>query len=720
MKSVVFCFATHNHQPIGNFDHIIEEAYQHSYLPFFELAAKYPVRFATHFTGILLDWLETKHPERLESLASMVRSGQLEIISGGFFEPILSVIPPEDQQAQIAKLTEKIRALFHYDPIGMWLAERVWEQPLASVLHDAGIKYVLLDDTHFISAGLREEDLNGYYLTEDKGKTLAAFPISKALRYTIPFAAVDETIRVLRDAASESGTNIVCFADDGEKFGVWPRTYEHVYTDGWLEEFFRKLSENNNWIQMLHPREATQRIKPVGRIYLPNASYAEMMQWSLPTAEASERYEDFVHELNADKQRWERYLPFVRGGYWRNFFAKYPEINHLHKHSLRTSARLLAAEAAGLLIGEARNELLASQCNDPYWHGVFGGAYLTNLRHANYTSLVRADHLLDEAEGLSGIRFEAVDMDCDGSDEIILETKSLSVYVKPSLGGMIAEIDFKPRSFNVMNIISRREEPYHKKITQAAQNTERGESKSIHDIVETKEAGLEKLIVYDWYRHGCAIEHILDADVTIEDLRAMRFHERGNFVTSAFDWSWNTTDDRSSLTLSCLGSVYQDSQSIPLRLTKNLEIGEETGELRMAYTLTNESERPLRLKFASEWVFHLLAGAAHDRYYESNGKKLDEPNMNSAGFLTFAENSGSTSCNLRLVDGFLQMSIELRAEGASASPTMLARFPIESVSLSEAGFERGFQGSIVMPIWDLELGPGSEWSGGITINLSEP
>jgi 4-alpha-glucanotransferase len=153
----------------------------------------------------------------------MVRRGQLEIISGGFYEPILSVIPPQDQQAQIAKLTEKIRELFDYDPVGMWLAERVWEQPLASVLHDAGIKYVLLDDTHFISAGLREEDLNGYYLTEDKGKTLAAFPISKALRYTIPFAAVDETIRVLRDAASESGANIVCFADDGEKFGVWPK-----------------------------------------------------------------------------------------------------------------------------------------------------------------------------------------------------------------------------------------------------------------------------------------------------------------------------------------------------------------------------------------------------------------------------------------------------------------------------------------------------------------
>src|SRR5207245_1858782 len=134
MKSVTFCFATHNHQPIGNFDNIIEEAYQHSYKPFFELAEKYPIRFATHFSGILLNWIEANHPEHIARLRRMVSLGQLEIISGGFYEPILSVIPPEDQQAQIAMLSEKIRSLFEYESQGMWLAERVWEQQLAAVL----------------------------------------------------------------------------------------------------------------------------------------------------------------------------------------------------------------------------------------------------------------------------------------------------------------------------------------------------------------------------------------------------------------------------------------------------------------------------------------------------------------------------------------------------------------------------------------------------------
>ena len=207
MKSVIFSFATHNHQPLGNFEHVFESAYEKSYLPFFALAEKYPkFRFATHFTGILLEWIEANHPEHIALLGRMVQSGQLEMISGGYYEPILSVIPAGDQQAQIAMLSQKIRDLFHTEPRGMWLAERVWErQPLASVLsYNAGMQYVLLDDTHFLSAGLRER--KSYGILSDgrrRQSTAQFFPFPWRFVMRIPFSTVDETLRLLRDAASE-------------------------------------------------------------------------------------------------------------------------------------------------------------------------------------------------------------------------------------------------------------------------------------------------------------------------------------------------------------------------------------------------------------------------------------------------------------------------------------------------------------------------------------
>ncbi len=721
MRSVIFTFTTHNHQPLGNFDYVFEEAYAKSYRPFFELASQYPIRFATHFSGILLDWIESHHPEHIERLRAMVARGQLEMISGGFFEPILAVIPPHDQQAQIALLTERIERLFGQAgsspwraPLGMWLAERVWEEPLASVLHDAGMRYVLLDDTHFLQAGLREEDLSGYYVTEDLGKTLAVFPISKALRYTIPFVPVDETLRVLRDMASEAGSNIVSFADDGEKFGVWPATYDRVYgtsdRDGWLEEFFRKLAENAAWIRMMQPGEVLDALPPKGRIYLPNASYAEMNEWALPTAETTRKYEDFLGRLEAlpHAQESKTDLAFVRGGYWRNFLAKYPEINHLHKHMLRTSARCAAARARGLDITKAERELLASQCNDPYWHGVFGGAYLPNLRDANFSALVRADRRLDEAEQLSGVRMEARDVDCDGADEIVLESRELLLFVKPSLGGMIAEIDFKgvandPRSFNAMNIMSRREEAYHRKLKHAAQNSARTDgTKSIHDMIEAKEPGLDKLLIYDAYRRGSLIEHFFAPGVTADDLRINRYEELGDFVTSACDWSY--TDAEHKLTLSRSGTVTLHGRKHHVKVEKALTM--EGGHIIVIYRLTNESDEPVRLCFASEWAFSLLAPVAPDRYFEANGVRLAEAQMNSTGSVIGG--------HLKMVDEYLGLAIALEAPKASE----IIRFPLESVSTSEAGFERIYQGSILMPVWTLDLPADGEWETRMTVAIT--
>jgi alpha-amylase/alpha-mannosidase (GH57 family) len=162
VKTVNFFFATHNHQPIGNFDFVLKDAHKHSYKPFFEVAAKHPqVKFGTHFTGSLLDWLIINEPAYLKQLRKLATAGQLEFLTGGYFEPIISVIPPWDQTTQIDSLTTTVREQFGTEPVGMWLAERVWEQGLASVLARAGVKFVLLDDTHFLAAGLSPDALNG-------------------------------------------------------------------------------------------------------------------------------------------------------------------------------------------------------------------------------------------------------------------------------------------------------------------------------------------------------------------------------------------------------------------------------------------------------------------------------------------------------------------------------------------------------------------------------
>src|SRR4029079_18127447 len=86
---------------------------------------------------------------------------------------------------------------------GMWMPERVWEQSLTADLVRAGMKYTVLDDFHFKNAGLNDDQLLGYYLTEDDGRVLSIFPGSEPLRYTIPFQEPHATIDYLRGVAND-------------------------------------------------------------------------------------------------------------------------------------------------------------------------------------------------------------------------------------------------------------------------------------------------------------------------------------------------------------------------------------------------------------------------------------------------------------------------------------------------------------------------------------
>ena len=245
MKKINFIFCVHNHQPVGNFDHVFEEAYQKAYKPFLEIVEAHPkIKISYHNTGILFDWFEEHHPEFIDKINKMTRKGQLELLTSGYYEPILAIIPDRDKIGQIIKHKEYLKKRFNYEAEGMWLAERVWEQHIVKQISQAGVKFVVIDDTHFKYAGFKDSDLRSYFRTEEQGSVLHIFPIKKKLRYTIPFQPIPDTFEYLSQIATEDGKDIAVCADDGEKFGLWPETYDTVYTENWLDNFFTELEKN--------------------------------------------------------------------------------------------------------------------------------------------------------------------------------------------------------------------------------------------------------------------------------------------------------------------------------------------------------------------------------------------------------------------------------------------------------------------------------------------
>jgi len=688
MSTLSLVFAIHNHQPAGNFDSVFEEAYNHSYRPFVEVLERHPsVKFTQHWTGTLLEWLVKHQPEFIERLRGLVERGQLEILTGAYYEAVLAVIPEADRTGQIRKLSTTITDLFSSTPETMWLAERVWEQQLAASLVKAGVRAVMVDDTHFRHAGLMDHQLYGRYMTEEEGEMLNLLPMDKVLRYTVPFRPLEQTLEYLKSVATPGGERVVIHADDGEKFGVWPKTFKAVYEDGWLESFCRMVEEQSAWLATVHVRDVIEKFPAQGRVYLPTASYSEMMKWALP-ADAFLRLERFEQMLKERNDAGE-FSMFVRGGYWRNFMAKYPEANHMHKKMLRVSRRVHATAKKRNLDASVYEALWAGQCNDPYWHGVFGGLYLPNLRYPVYKSLIEAEKGLDELEKKTAARVEVTDFDADGSDEILVESPDLNLVLAPALGGSLIELDFKPCSLNLLDIVSRREEGYHRRLKESA--GEERESANVHDAVLVKEKDLHKHLQFDWYRRASLLDHFFGPSADLDSVSACNYHELGDFVNQPYAGTAKVVKGEARVALKREGGLWFDGRKHPVTVEKKIRYSPGSGAFDVLYVITNGGE-PIDIRFGVEFNVGLQAGDAPDRYYRIDGQAPGDSRLRSSG-----ETPGVSA--VTLTDEWLGVETGL----AFDRPAKLWRFPVETVSLSEAGFERIYQSSVIIPVWELRL-----------------
>ncbi len=687
---IYFAIGIHNHQPVGNFDGVFEDAYKRAYLPFLKMMENYPgIKFALHNSGCLHEWIQEHHPEYVDRLRTMVERGQVEILGGGFYEPILTILPETDRVGQVSSYAEFLKDTFGQRPQGAWLAERVWEQFLASSLAEAGVRYTMLDDNHFKNAGLIGQELLGYYTTEHEGSTLSVFPISERLRYLIPFRQVEEVIEHLRSLAEDGTERLIVYADDGEKFGTWPGTHKHVYTDGWLERFLDALAENSSWIEIIHFSEALQKLTPAGRIYLPDTSYREMGEWVLETP-ARERYEQLV-DLLKDRGVFDLVSFCIRGGSWRNYRVKYPEAARMYAKMLEVSRLVNASRSKKR--AEALRELYRGQCNCAYWHGVFGGIYLPHLRTAVYEKLLAAENLVNRA---GKAKVTEADFDGDGSPEVKLSNGSLNLYLKPSAGGHLYELDFRPAGFNLLNTMARREEYYHREVGQEQHSPPPdAEVPSIHEL-GADSSSLAPLLKYDRYSRVSLLDHFLAPGYTPATIADCEYRELSGTAKSHRDF---TIDEQAgSLTMHSREIVFTPGGDRVLSLAKTVSLSKDPGSFTVTYSFRNASPAAIKAEFAVEFNFAMLSERDPAKWYFTGAGD----NSKKQGGLGRTADLGAHSV-FGIRDERLRLQIRVHAEPAAR----VLVHPVYSVNHSESGFEKVFQCCGVYVIWALELEPGS-------------
>lgn len=663
MNEAYLALAFHFHQPVGNFENVIERAYQNCYLSFVNLLSKYPdLKVSLHISGCLLDYFEAKHPEFLEKLKTMVGCGCLEFLGGGYYEPILIAIPERDVFGQIAMMSDYLKTRFGERPSGMWIPERVWQPRLAEIIPKAKIRYSILDDTHFLRAGLVKEELYGYFVSGKGKEKLAVFPSDKNLRYSIPFAPVSEVMDYFTKVAATHDKPLFIYGDDAEKFGEWPGTHKWVYEEKWLVNFLNELRKNCLWLKTTHFSDYLESYPAQGEIEIPEASYDEMLEWA--------------------------------GGSWLNFLKKYPEANQMQKKMLYVSEKIAAitpkTKSEAKKAEQARRLLYRGQCNCGYWHGVFGGLYLYHLRSAIYGNLIDADKIADDIlhkneKGWQEIKI--FDFDKDGKDEALMESPEFSLYFDPQDGGVLKELDFRPENINLVNTLARRKEAYHEKIKEAmnkAAGCGEPSPATIHEDIRLVDAGISQKLIYDRFGRYCLREHFISPETTRASFADNSFEELGDFAGCAYE----VKKEKSSVTFYTNGHIRENMAVISKRITIRQE------KIAVDYSIEAKAAKISDILFAVE--FNLTLPFLNDKRYsyfaDSSGSKKGADilgSLNEDGAV-----SNVSSFGIMTKEGGLGIGFEF-ADAAGE----VWYFPVSTVSQSERAYELNFQCACITALW---------------------
>jgi 4-alpha-glucanotransferase len=285
--------------------------------------------------------------------------------------------------------------------------------------------------------------------------------------------------------------------------------------------------------------------------------------------------------------------------------------------------------------------------------------------------------------------------------------------VKPSAGGTLEALDFRPRAVTLVNSLQRRVEAYHARVRDAAAQGG-GPVTSIHDQARAKEPGLEQRLRYDrWPRHAFRLL-LFGEGKEHADYEAIQLEENAAFAGGDY-----RTEEvaRDHITLSIeaplVAAISSGGQCTKLRAMKTMtfvsaaEACDVICRLQIARCGSESpalgSTTPVRFTVGLEVVVNLLAPNKPDRYFEFPGNKQ-----------ALAWSGVVEGTRLRMVDEWQDVAVTIEAPGARH----LWVAPIETVSESEEGFERVYQGSQILAVWPVELTPSEKWSAETLLHVT--
>jgi len=548
-----------------------------------------------HIGGPLLDWVAEHRPATMARLQRLTSDGQVEMLGAGFYDPLLCGIPEHDADGQLKLARAELQRRLAARPTGLWLRGFSWDPGLPTLLSRNGYRYTLVDEESLRRPGGRVDGLDGYYITERDGFSLAVFPVSTSTQTRFDQHKDSSVLRGLLDGRS---SRAVTFA------------YEDIDGDDDVKRVLRLVRfvrAHQDWLRLDTCSLYMDRQPPSGRTYP-----------GIPCIDPGD--DEASPALD-----------------WSGILATYPEINFLHKRMLKASYRVrkLRSSAATLpghgrdvrqAVQEACTALWQAQNHRAFRPGGVGDLYDVGVRGASYSRLMSAERIARSLlEPVSeAFTTREVDFDCDGRSEILVDAGRLGAIVSPHRGGGIFALELVDRDLGLGAMVRRHVEPVHR---QAAANDIQLVGDGPLEVAEPVfQPHQVARMGFDDRSRCCFRDHFLAPETTLDNWYRNQYREVGDFADGAYEvvqHATSTKDGVGRIHLGMNGTVRAGATRSLVRVEKQYRFDLENPRLWAAYRLINRYFEPAPAWFGIEANLVMPGGDPDASWFRAHSPKGD-------------------------------------------------------------------------------------------------
>jgi len=408
---ITLILGSHAHVPYGAETSEFEKTYAGLVRPFISGLCKFPhIQAALHYSGVLLHWIERSHPEMFMSIEDMVNRKQVEMLGGGFYEPMLPIIPSQDKIGQIELLTTYLRKQFGKRPQGCWIPAFAWEQGLVSPLAACGMSFTFLSERQFtLDGGIAGMDAP--CICEDQGKVITVFPVMQSLEAALAGRSVSSLLPILLENYSKRQTE-----ETEIIVSIFPQKINAEQGESpdrtWCR-FFEELSQCENYAETVAPGKLVKGLKNLRKRCFPDSS-------------------DTADIMSS-----------------RRFIIVHPEAGGIYAKTIFTNVLINQLRGDKSRKLSAHEELWKAQDRTLFCKTGREGLHNHLLRNAAYSALLGAERITREKSKFVS-SLVPYDFNMDGAVEWLFQDIRINCYVQ-SIGGGIFELDYLPMAWNYLD-----------------------------------------------------------------------------------------------------------------------------------------------------------------------------------------------------------------------------------------------------------------------------